>query len=387
MVSRTRNRFSPTRRSEPRAIRGRTRFALVTLILVGETISAYLTYAHHRIHGDLAWVSACNLGRVVNCDLALTSAYAVAGGIPLSLWGVWFYGLLFLASVPSFFRQPNLAAQFPALALFAATAVGVGISIALAALSAFVLRSVCVLCLTLYLVNVLLMFVARKAASESGQAAVAGWSVAWRNKFLQFLVAIGLLLIPSMRTLYAHYSPGGSDICQTLAVTQRESFGQPISIEVYSDFQCPHCRNLDKQLQALAGRARVRIAQEHYPLETNCNPDVTTTRHPGACLQARAAICSDVFGIGPELRQRLFTEAPSSMSRIVELASTLGVDGRTFEACVMADGIFEHLKSSIARARSFGVTATPTLIINGRKHAGALSTTGLECLIAASAPP
>lgn len=387
MVSRSSKRSDTPRRSEMRAVSWRTRIALLVLVLSGEAVSVYLTYAHHRIHGDLAWTSACNLGRVINCDLALTSAYALAGGIPLSLWGAWFYGLLLLALVPSFFRRTNFAAQFPALAVFGATAVGVGISIALATLSSFVLRSVCVLCLTLYLVNVLLMFVARKAATESGQGAVGGWSMAWRNRFLQLLVVVGFLLLSLMRALYAHYSPGGSEICQTLADTQRESIGQILSVDVYSDFQCPRSRTLDKQLQTFVDRARVRIVREHYPLETNCNPGVTTTWHPGACLQARAAICADIFGIGSELRQKLFAEAPSSLNRIVELAYSLGIDAPTFEACVMADGIFEHLKSSIARARSFGVTATPTLIINGRKHVGALSPTGLECLVQASRPP
>jgi hypothetical protein len=273
------------------------------------------------------------------------------------------------------------------LAVFGASAIGVGVSIALAALSSFVLKSVCLLCLTLYLVNVVLMFVARRAASESGEAARGGWSVAWRNRFLQALIAVGLVSMLVGRSLYARYSPGGSDVCQTLAETQRRGVGQSVTIEVYSDFQCPHCRKLDRQLQELIDRPGLHVILEHYPLDAGCNTDVTTTWHPGACLQARAAICATAFGAGPEMRTRLFAEAPSSLPRVVELAAASGLDAATFEACVMTDAVFDRLKASIARARSFGVKATPTLIINGRSHVGTLSSTSLKCLVKASGSP
>lgn len=368
----------------PRAISWRTKLGLIALVLSGEASSLYLTYAHDRIHRDVGWASACNVGPVVNCDVALTSGYAVAMGIPLSLWGAWFYALLIAALIPALSTRPRLFRWFPAQAFFGATTIGVGVSISLAILSVFFLRSICILCLYLYLVNVLLMVVSSSAGSQSGQLAIGGWRTVWRNGFLRALTATGLVLLLSMRFLYARYSPGGSEVCRTLAETQRLARGQMLTIEVYSDFQCPSCRKLELQLQALIGRRGVQLVQEHFPLESSCNPDVVTTRHPGACMQARAAICADAFDVGFEMRQRLFAEATSSLPRIVELASALGMDGETFEACVMADTVFDRLKSSIARGHAIGVTATPTLIINGRKHVGALSPTGLECLVKAS---
>lgn len=384
MVSRSRARPDATIYREPRAISWRTKFALLLLALSGEAIAIYLTYAHDRVHRDVGWASACSVSAVVNCDVALTSPYAVAGGIPLSLWGAWFYAMLIVALVPALLPNSRTSRYFPALAFFGATAVGVGVSISLAVLSMFVLRSVCILCMSLYLVNVLLMVVASYAGSESGELAHGGWRAVWINGFLRALVATGLLLLPLMRFLYSKYSPGGSDVCQTLAETQRQAPGLAITIEVYSDFQCPYCRKLDRQLQELTSRSGVRVMQQHYPLESNCNANVTTTWHPGACLQARAAICAEAFGAASEMRQRLFSEAPSSLKRVVELAAITGLDGSTFEACVMADAVFERLKASIERGRAVGVNATPTLIINGRRHVGALSPTGLECLMKAS---
>jgi hypothetical protein len=306
--------------------------------------------------------------------------------MPLSLWGAWFYGLLLAALVPAFSSNPSWFRRFPALAFFGATTISVGVSIALAGLSVLELRSVCSLCVTLYLVNVALMLVARNAAYQSGESAVGSWSAVWRSRFLQVLLAVGVLSAFLMGRLYGRYSAGGSEVCQIVADTERRRPNQPLTLEIYSDFQCPQCRALDQQLKDVIGHRGVRVIQEHYPLEASCNPDVTTTWHQGACLQARAAICAEALGAGPAMRERLFADVPRSLPRTLEVASSLGLDSSSFERCVMADEVYALLKASIARARSLGVRATPTLLINGHKHIGKLSSTSLACLSSVASP-
>lgn len=368
-----------------------TLWALVLVSVVGELLSLYLTYVHFRVHRDPWWESACNLTPRVNCDLVLLSPLATFAGVPLSLWGALFY--LFLLGVLSigFHESSRRLPRSPAVIVFAATSLAVGVSVALALLSVTALRSLCLLCATLYLVNALLMLLSWHGVHESGDSTIE----ALRNEWLQWrlhgfrgflLISGGALAVLGGRFLFARYSVGGSDICGSVSTALREAPSGTIGLEVYSDLQCPHCRALDRDLRRLAATNRVRVVQEHFPLETSCNPGAKRTVHAGACTQARAAICAEALGQGAAFRQLVFDESAQARESLTRLAAAAGLDAMMFDACLMADETFARLRTSIERGRALGVEATPTVLVNGRKHVGGLTATDLDCLLAAGKP-
>ena len=66
----------------------------------------------------------------------------------------------------------------------------------------------------------------------------------------------------------------------------------PVARVVYSDFQCPHCALAHRALREARRGSVARIESRHFPLDAECNSHVSKTIHPGACLQAAAAVCA-----------------------------------------------------------------------------------------------
>ena len=116
-----------------------SRMAIAILSLVGLIISAYLSL--YKL-GYLGFIQ-CTTG---GCETVQSSTYAFFFGIPVAVWGVGAYlTLLLLALVglqPSWMRE-----RWVALALFAASAVGVLFTAYLTYLEAYVIHAWCQWCL------------------------------------------------------------------------------------------------------------------------------------------------------------------------------------------------------------------------------------------------
>ncbi len=63
---------------------------------------------------------------------------------------------------------------------------------------------------------------------------------------------------------------------------------------------------------------------------------------------------------------------------ILEMAKPFGFTEQSFEACLSNQALFEGLENVRSRGAEFGVQATPTFFINGRKMEGALSLDDLQ---------
>ena len=59
-----------------------------------------------------------------------------------------------------------------------------------------------------------------------------------------------------------------------------------------------------------------------------------TLRHPGACLQARAAICASAQGREPDFTDRLYDSGVADREALVALAASLGLDRAAFALCL-----------------------------------------------------
>src|SRR5204862_7413275 len=65
----------------------------------------------------------------------------------------------------------------------------------------------------------------------------------------------------------------------------------PVTIIEFSDFECPACAMAFRDLHELAANnpELVRIVFHHFPLDADCNPNVSTRMHRYACQAAIAA--------------------------------------------------------------------------------------------------
>jgi protein-disulfide isomerase len=157
----------------------------------------------------------------------------------------------------------------------------------------------------------------------------------------------------------------------------------------YDDFQCPFCFRMHQTLTNDILKSygdKVKIVYKDYPL-TSIHPWATRAAVDANCLAAQSNDAywgfadfvhnnvRDITGKG-DLQQQL--AAVDQVAR--EQGTKFKVDGNKLEACVKAQD--DHaVRASAAEADSVGVTATPTLFINGYKIDGAVPAEDLHAAI------
>lgn len=377
-----RRRVRTARRSHlPAALSYATILILVGLVTAGFLISLYLTYVHRRIQLDPDWASFCAFAPAISCDVVVSSSFGVLLGAPLALYAAWFYAVtagILLIGVRAERRFP----RSPALIIAIAGAAACGISLVLAFISLVWIRSFCVLCGALYIINLALLIFGLRALRSTGEslrtAIAAERRDARRHPLSTAAFAAGafilLALIPWSEEAIA---PPHFELCDVLA---EPGMHAPYTIEIYSAFQCPHCRTLDLKLRPLRGRSGLRLIRRHYPFDNTCNPRLSRSPHAGGCLQALAAICAGEQGRYEDMSDRLFDEKRTDAAGLVALATSLNLNLASFESCLAADRARAELASSILAGNDGDVRRIPAIFINGRRLNGNLVDEEIACL-------
>jgi protein-disulfide isomerase/uncharacterized membrane protein len=145
----------------------------------------------------------------------------------------------------------------------------------------------------------------------------------------------------------------------------------PVRVVEYSDFLCPFCRDLARGFAGFLPQSSDRVAVyfKNYPLEQACNPHISSTVHPGACVLALGALCAQEQGKFWPYHDKVFASPPSSPSAkdVTRLAGEASLDAAAFEGCLTAAKTRERLAAEVAEAHGAGVDGTPTVFINGRR--------------------
>ena len=130
------------------------------LTILGLGVAGYLTYVETQ-----AVPAVC--GPVGDCNAVQTSSYALLFGVlPVGLLGAAGYVAILVAWLWGRFRSDRLADYAP-LAILAMTVFGVVFSVYLTWLELFVIRAVCIWCLTSAVIMALLMLLSTPSALAS----------------------------------------------------------------------------------------------------------------------------------------------------------------------------------------------------------------------------
>jgi protein-disulfide isomerase len=139
----------------------------------------------------------------------------------------------------------------------------------------------------------------------------------------------------------------------------------PMTVLVWSDFECPWCsRANDPLVSYVLAHPDTRLVAKHYPLSSECNPNVGTPMHPAACTAARAGICAAEQGRFDAASAYLFAQGgqlldPSDFTAKVQL------DPQQWGACFSAPTTTAKLERDIAQGRKAGVRGTPSIYMYG----------------------
>lgn len=150
--------------------------------------------------------------------------------------------------------------------------------------------------------------------------------------------------------------------------------GAPVTLVVFSDFECPFCAKMAQTLKELEGElaGRVRIAYKSMPLPF----------HPHAEPAARAALAAGQQGRFWEMHDRLFAHARElSDAELEQHAAAIGLDLARFRADLASPALRERVERDRQQAGALGVAGTPTLFVNGRFVAGAQPLAAVRAVI------
>jgi Na+/H+ antiporter NhaA len=138
----------------------------------------------------------------------------------------------------------------------------------------------------------------------------------------------------------------------------------PVTLLEYGDFECPYCGQAERAIRQLLSSHGddVRYVWRHLPLN-----DV----HPTAQLAAEASEAAAAQGKFWEMYDTLLSHQEELSPRdLARYAAELELDVERFDDELRRREYAARISEDVASADESGVSGTPTLFINGRRHYG-----------------
>ncbi|MEO5667158.1 MAG: thioredoxin domain-containing protein [Bdellovibrionota bacterium] len=363
-----------------------TKFFLVTSF-AGFIVALYTLWHHVALNGGaMEQASFCSVNSYINCDAVALSSYSTFLGYPVAGFLVVFYGILLSLGTSLYFAS-DLDARKLRSSVFVLATAGMIPTLALAAISAFVLKLLCLLCLTSYIINIVLWCFSLKFYRQNPKGEGVHLLPPNSARVPAAVIAVFLLLTPLMMkgmigasdiednvlntVLYQHFSqtPAG------IVTTGVPSFGPEdakIVVVSYSDFQCPHCARADGVVpQVIRASPGTRYVFKNFPLDPNCNSAMQGSGHPLACLAAKTGYCvykekgNDAFFA---YEKSVFSQQETLSSALIQkIALEDGASKDTLQTCIDSPETHAAIVAQTEEAKAIGVSATPTIFVNGRK--------------------
>ena len=361
-------------------------FWTVALIsLLGLTTAVSLSISHYRLFTDPAYSSFCAISKSINCDTVSQSAYAVLWGVPVAVWGVLaylFFLLLLLISWSHSTHNQRVWTLLFSLALGFS-----GYSLALAAISTFVIGSYCILCVALYAVNLLLLFfswIVRRRFNPGSFFHALGEDLRYLSpkRPLNALVIAGLLAaFAGVKAAYPAYwlfnpAPLPARIANGVTPEGRPWVGAEnpaLEIVEFADYQCFQCKKMYYHLRDLVAKypEKIRLVHVHYPMDHEFNPMVKDPFHIGSGKLALLAIYAVGDGKFWDVHELLYQWAGSRQEiDLHELASRTHLPVDRLAGATENRELIVKLADDIRLGMKHGIQATPSYLIQGNVYEG-----------------
>lgn len=158
--------------------------------------------------------------------------------------------------------------------------------------------------------------------------------------------------------------------------------GAPVEIVLFSDFQCPVCKqeaDVIRRNLTSAYPKEVRVFFNNFPLEA-IHPWARSAAVAGRCVFAQDAAkfwgFHDAMFVAQESLNQL-----NLREKTLEWVKANGLDEARYTTCYDTAATNAEVERELTQGRALGVDATPTLFINGRKVPRALPWEQLKFLI------
>ena len=389
---------------------------------IGVLLSVYSVYEYIVIASGLdASSSLCKLSAEFDCEAAVRSPWSTFLGLPLGLYGAAFY-LFIIGFALASSDETTIGRARSAGVILVFGVLSVCMSAVLFLVLKLSVKVYCPVCLSIYLVNILLLVfsawwgwgqglgnllsvgirsilaypavVLRPASQfEAGQTVLA------RLGF--FAILLGIFSVQIMPHWLANrfvslnveqaqldqaISEWSAQPVDSFALSGEDALNKdyakgpsdaPIQIVEFTDFECPACRMTYLMLDEIIADYpdRVRVILRNFPLDKSCNAGMPRQMHPNACFAAEYVRCAGeqdkfweaidlIMGL-EELDQDRTVEQIKQAIRASD--AILGLDSEAVSECLNSGRQRRKIVSDIAEGERLGISGTPSIWINGRR--------------------
>ncbi len=148
----------------------------------------------------------------------------------------------------------------------------------------------------------------------------------------------------------------------------RGSASKELELVEFADFQCPHCKDAQANMDKLAvDFPKARIVFQTYPLE-KIHPAAKTAAEYGVCVTKEGGsnaffqFASAVF----EGQDGLATADGATLT-LNSAVVKAGLDPAKTATCAATPAVDAQVEASVKLAQDLNINETPTLVINGRQ--------------------
>lgn len=371
------------------------------LALAGFGVSIELTRIYYESFRNVDFTPFCAINQQVNCVSVALSKYSSILGVPISGFGMATYFLM-LVVIPFRLRTrvrifANLENYLALLAVWS-----MGMTIYLASVSTFILKTLCLWCTALYALN-LAFFILIWLALDPFTRLVEQFKQDFEllrtdpralGVLLGAVILAMVLFVVQLNRYYGKNSarvsvPDQGRTGVDLSVNKDPVLGPaqaPVTIIEFSDFQCPFCREMHFVLKEMRNKfgPRIRVVYKNFPLDAQCNPALKSSLHPNSCELAFAAECAYQEGCFEGFYDKLIESGAYGQGALMQMAIDCGMDPNRFQACMAGDSPKKAVAKDIDDAVKIGIKGTPMLVINGRIIQGSRSEKEMEEIIKAA---
>jgi len=368
---------------------------------VGLAASVYAAYVHYHLLYDPTYRSLCDVSARVSCTTVYQSRFSTFQGIPVALFGGIWFAVAGLLSLGGLNARESVRESVPGY-LFVLSTAGLAVILYLGYASLFLIKAVCLVCLTTYAAVIGLFLISgaatsvpmttlpRRAARDARVLIGSPLAIALVSLF--FAGAASTLAFFPRETVVTAADGTQTQTAPQPTAEQKSEFerwygaqprvpliiptdGAKVLVVKFNDFQCPACGQSYLQYKPIFAKyaaenpGQVKLVLKDYPLNRDCNDNIGQTLHPAAC-EAAVAVRLAPPGKVEAMEEWLYTHQPEMTPPSVRQAAK-DVAGVTDMQAKFA-ATLTAVKGDIALGKQLQVRSTPTFFINGVKIEGAL---------------
>lgn len=339
--------------------------------------------------------SFCSVNELIDCDGVARTVESQFFGVPLALWGMFFYVfvmvLLLADKLKKFILFRFLEVFKNPLDYIALLGVfSFCVSMCLLCVSLFEINKICVLCAFTYVLNLLIGLISIDYKGGGLMKAFKQSIADFKDAISKKAYLIALIVVVLFGTGGLSYASSTNVLAPQVkyhrelgvfihAKTNKYAVSGNYlgdknadkTIYIYTDYNCPFCGAFDimihKAVRELKG---YKVVHKNLPLDTECNKFLKRPFHEGSCTMARYAIAAEKQDKFWDIDAKFFEKHPATEDDILVIAKNLGLNVVQLQNDASSPDTYARLKKDIEEAYASGVNATPTMVINGKVMVG-----------------